>query len=92
MILSEIKKHLDADMLTLLGEFKLQLIGNSALMVQNFIKIITYTSEQVVFKIKNNEVTVSGENFKLAEMGSKDVTIIGKIKNISFSRWAYEKV
>lgn len=86
MILSEIKKHIDSDMLTLLGEFKVELIGNSVIAAQNFTKIITYSVEQIVFKIKGNEVIVVGENLKIAELGPHDVMVHGKIKNISFSR------
>lgn len=82
MILEELTKHIDADFSTLLGEFKLTLIGLRAITVQNFIKILSYTANKVVFKIKNDEVVVEGENFKIAEMGAKDVILTGKIYKI----------
>lgn len=82
MILEELTKHIDADFSTLLGEFKLTLIGLRAITVQNFIKILSYTANKVVFKIKNDEVIVEGENFKIAEMGVKDVILTGKINKI----------
>ena len=37
MVLSELKNYIDKDMLTLLGEFKFQMIGDYALIVDNFI-------------------------------------------------------
>ena len=82
MILEELTKHIDADFSTLLGEFKLTLIGLRAITVQNFIKILSYTANKVVFKIKNDEVIVEGENFKIVEMGVKDVILTGKIYKI----------
>ncbi len=82
MILEELTKHIDADFSTLLGEFKLTLIGLRAITAQNFIKILSYTANKVVFKIKNDEVIVEGENFKIAEMGVKDVILTGKIYKI----------
>lgn len=82
MILEELTKHIDADFSTLLGEFKLTLIGLRAITVQNFIKILSYTVNKVVFKIKNDEIVVEGENFKIAEMGVKDVILTGEIYKI----------
>ena len=91
MVLSELKNYIDKDMLTLLGEYKFQMMGDYALIVDNFIKISSYSPEQIVFKVKNNELTISGENFKIAELESKYVVVLGKFKNISFVRWTMKK-
>ncbi len=86
MLLNEIKKHVDEDMLTLFNEFKLNLIGTKVVCVQNFIKILNFSNEKIVFKIKNNEVIIEGKDFNIAEMGTKDVVITGNINKIYTSK------
>ena len=85
MVLSELKKYIDKDMLTLLGEFKFQLIGNYALIIENFNKINSYLPEKIVLKVQNNEVVIEGENFKIVELESKYVVVLGKFKNIVYN-------
>ena len=86
MFVNEVLKHLDSDFSTLIGELKVNIIGSRAISVQNFKRILNYNSSKIVFVIKNNELIIEGENFKITEMGSKDVIIVGNIKTISFSK------
>lgn len=82
MILKELLNHVDCDLSTLLGEFKIELIGTRAISAQNFIKILNYSNEKIVLKIKNNEVNIEGKDFRIAEMGAKDIVVVGKINKI----------
>ena len=86
MFLQEIKGDVDADFLSLIGEFKLNLIGNYVFSAENFIKIISYTNQNIVFKIKNNEVMLCGENFKIIELGSKYAVVKGEICKVEYKR------
>ncbi len=91
MVFKELKNYVDNDMKTLLGDFKLYLLDNSAIMAQNFNKIISYSQEQIVLKLKNNELTIIGNNFKIVEMGGGYVVVKGEFKNLSFLRWCMKK-
>ena len=84
MFLQEIKNNIDADFLSLVGEFKLNLIGNYIFSAENYIKIVTYSNENIVFKLKNTEVLVTGKNFKIVEMGLKYTVVKGEICNIEY--------
>ena len=84
MMLYELTKYVDTDIKFLLGEFSLSLIGNRAIAVKNFEKILNYTNSNVLFSAKNKEVVIVGENFTIAEMGAHDAIITGKIHNIEF--------
>ena len=92
MILKELLKYLDADVSTLVGEFKLTMIGTRALFVQNYVKILNYSNSKIVFKIKNDIVTITGENFNIKEMGKHEIVLVGKVFTILSERGQGEKI
>lgn len=83
MIVKELSKYLDQDVATLVGELKLTMIGTRAIFVQNFVKLLSYTNERLVFKIKKDIITVLGENFKIVEMGKHEIVVTGNIFQIA---------
>ena len=83
---------MDADVSTLVGEFKLTLIGTRALFIQNYIKILNYSSNKIVFKIKNDILTVVGENFEIKEMGKQEIIVVGTVFSILSERGQHEKI
>ena len=79
MFVNEILKYVDSDFSTLMGEVKLSLIGTRAISVQNYKKILSYSNSKIIFLVKNKEWIVEGENFKISEMGLKEIIIVGNI-------------
>ena len=92
MFIKELLKYVDADVSTLLGEFKLTLIGTRALFVQNYIKILNYSNDKIIFKVKNDIITILGENFKIKEMGKNEIVVVGNVFKILSERGQHEKV
>ncbi len=92
MFIKELLKYMDADVSTLVGEFKLTLIGTRALFIQNYIKILNYSSNKIVFKIKNDILTVVGENFEIKEMGKQEIIVVGTVFSILSERGQHEKI
>ena len=54
--------------------------------ITNHIKIITFSSEKVVLKTKNNLLNVEGENITIANMEPNELLLKGKIRTIYYEK------
>lgn len=84
MILKELLEYIDSDISVLAGEFKCTIVGNRAIFLQNFKKIITYNTEKISFKLSKNYFYVEGNNLSIKEMGKNEVIITGCFNSFSF--------
>lgn len=84
MIFKELANHLDLDISTFTGEFKCTILSNRAIFVQNYIKILVYSSEKLTLKLKNKYFIVVGEDLAIKEMGKKEAVVVGKFNSFSY--------
>lgn len=88
MLVKEISGLVNSDIKTLMGQVKVVMLGSSVVCIQNFLKLLNYSNTEAVFRVKNNELIVSGVGLKIAELGVKEVILQGKINKIHYKKEA----
>jgi len=64
-----------------LNDFRVMWCGQT-IWITNYIKLLTYTSEHVVLKIKGNLLNVTGVDMKVTCLEPRELTIKGKIDSV----------
>lgn len=88
MLIKEISELINSDIKTLMGQVKIVMLGSNVVCIQNFIKLLNYSNTEARFRVKNNELIVSGINLKIAELGSKEIILQGKINKLYYKKEA----
>lgn len=73
------------------NDYKIINIGGKTIYVQNYIKLLVYNTENIVLKVKNNELNICGNNLKITELGLKDIIINGNIYKTFLSKNEVQK-
>lgn len=61
-------------------------IGGVVANVNNYTKILLYSSDKILLKIRNNELNIDGTDLMIKQMTKNDITIMGRISNIYYSK------
>ena len=67
-------------------DFKLTMLGSQILYVSNYIKILSYNSEILILKVKDNELNVAGVGLAIKQLSGKEVIIKGRINRIHLTK------
>ncbi len=51
--------------------------------ISNFIKILSYSEEKILLKIKNNVLTIAGQNLVIAQLSPKEIVLKGDILSLA---------
>lgn len=86
MILKEISNLINVDVKVLLGQHKITIIGTEFISVQNYLKLLQYSKEKVVLRVKNNELNIEGVNLNILELGNKELAIAGAVNKIYLAK------
>ena len=66
-------------------DFKIICVSNKILYISNFIKILDYTNEKIIIKVKKNQnVEVFGCDLCIGQINKKELVIKGNIENLDF--------
>lgn len=68
------------------GNFKITILSFDVVYISNFIKILSYSNEQVTLKVKNNTLNIYGENISISQLSPKELILKGEFKNIECER------
>lgn len=68
------------------ADFKIIYTGGKVVEILNYVKIMKYTKEILVLKVRNNEVAIEGKNLQIKEMCKKDIIVIGLISKVYLLR------
>ncbi len=60
-------------------------VGGLAMVVNNYVKILTYTKEKVVLKLKNDELVVEGTDICIKQLDKSDICLSGNIVRVYYS-------
>lgn len=63
----------------ILKDYKVIMLGDSAIYICNFKKIIDYSQTKVVLKTKKNSLEICGSNLKINQINKGEIIISGKI-------------
>lgn len=64
------------------GSFNLVNISNKIVYIEGQKQILKISSEQVIVKVKNGEIHITGQDLVIKRITNTTLTIIGKIKQI----------
>ena len=64
------------------ADFKIIFLGGKVIEVLNYIKILTYSKDLIILKVKNNEVAIEGKDLQIKEMCKKDIIVVGLISKV----------
>ncbi len=67
------------------GSFNINWLGE-IVYVNNFIKILAYSSESVALKVKNNVINVNGQNLVIAQLSPKEIVLKGEITSVNLDK------
>lgn len=62
--------------------FKYVNFNNEIFYIQNFKDIISFSSEEVIIKLFQGEISIFGDNLKIQEISQKYLCVSGKIAKI----------
>lgn len=62
--------------------FRYMNFNNEKVYVEGFKSLLSLDSEKIILKLKDNELSISGEDLKIQELGSNSIYIVGKIKGV----------
>lgn len=79
MFLDELSKITGLPISETFKDYKIINVGGKVIYIQNYLKLLTYNQEEIVLKIKNNELIIEGKDLKIAELGEKNILIKGQI-------------
>ena len=66
--------------------YKLIMLSNSVVYVSNYIKILSFTDQIVVLKVKGNELNIEGENLTIKSLCSNEIIVKGRVASVQLSR------
>lgn len=61
-------------------------VDGKAIVVSNYIKIITYRENRCVLKLKDDELIIDGVDMKIKELNKHDICLVGKIVRVYFAK------
>ncbi|MBQ4558109.1 MAG: YabP/YqfC family sporulation protein [Clostridia bacterium] len=64
----------------------ISLVNSQILLVNNYIKILTYSDTYVALKIKNNELIIEGSNIQIKELNKHDILLQGYFNKLYFAK------
>lgn len=57
-------------------------VGGNVIYVQGYKDILSFSEDEIVLKIKNGELKISGCNLNIKDLNINTITICGKIKSV----------
>lgn len=66
-------------------DFKVICVSNKILYISNFIKILDYTNEKIIIKVrKNQNIEICGNGLCIGQINKKELVIKGNIQILDF--------
>ena len=62
-----------------ISDFKIIQVSNKAVFIYNYIKILDYSDEKIVLKVKNNTLNIEGANLFISQINKNEILIKGNI-------------
>lgn len=79
-LVNEIFNSLDLSITS--NEYRYYNLGGKAVYIENFIKIITFSKEEIILKLKKGMFKVTGSELKIVELNKGSMLISGSIKGV----------
>ena len=67
-------------------DFRIVQVGSKSIHIMNYSKILSYSNEQLILKIPNNKLEISGYNFEIKELNRREILLKGIVNSVMLSR------
>lgn len=79
MFLDELSKAVGLPINEAYSDYKIVNVAGKAIYVQNYLKLLSYSTEQITLKLKTNNLVIEGTDLKIVELSNKNILIKGLI-------------
>lgn len=79
-LVNEIFNSLDLSITS--NEYRYYNLGGKAVYIENFTKIIAFSKEEIILKLKKGMFKVTGSKLKIVELNKGSMLISGSIKGV----------
>ena len=80
-LVSEIVEVCKLPFSEVMNNFKIVQIDSRVIYVSNYLKLLDYSLNKVVLKVKHNTLQITGEEMKISLINKKEIIIFGKIQS-----------
>ncbi len=79
--IDEFSQFIDLPLSEVLSSYRYINIAGRLVCVQNYTKIISYSTEKIVLKAKKSILNIEGESLMIKELEKNNIIVTGKILN-----------
>lgn len=80
VFVDEVAKVVGLPLNEIQNDYKITNVGGKVIRISGYQKIILYTKEKLVLKVKGDTLIVEGKNMIISEMEGKEIAISGNIQ------------
>lgn len=84
--LDELYELSDCKASDFIDKFKLIMLSNSVIYVSGFLKVLSYSSELIVLKVKSDELNIEGKNMDIKSLDKGEIIVKGNVVKIYMSK------
>lgn len=67
-------------------QYKTIMLSNKLMVVQGFITVLKVEEKEIILKVKDGELAISGQDLKINEINNKVISIKGLLQKIEVSK------
>lgn len=83
---NELKEVIGLNSKEIFKAYKVAFIEGGGVLISNFIKILTYSPNLIVLKVRNNVLNIEGVGFEITELSKDEIIAKGSINKIYLSK------
>lgn len=91
VFVDEVAKVVGLPLNEIQNDYKITNVGGKVIRVSGYAKIILYTKEKLVLKVKGDTLTIEGKNMIISEMEGKEIEITGVIQKTYLGSFGSEE-
>ncbi|MBQ9791975.1 MAG: YabP/YqfC family sporulation protein [Clostridia bacterium] len=67
-------------------ETNIHVFSNKCVSITNFKTILSYSEDKIIIKVKDNVISILGDNLIIKDIDTNSIVIYGKINSFEYSR------
>lgn len=83
---NELREVVGLDAKEIAKSYKVAFVDGGGILVSNFQKILTYSNNLLVLKVRNNVINIEGVGIEIKELSKDELIAKGKINRVYLSR------
>jgi len=67
-------------------QYKTVMLSNKLMVVQGFLTLLKVEENEIILKVKDGELTISGQDLKIKEINNKVISIKGLLQKVEVGK------